>query len=508
VYWQVVLLGIAAAVAVVILGVAVLMPPAPPTPPQLYVKVVPSGGSYLLYVNDSKALREVWYSKNGGPLLKADGPIKAACGDRVEVVAVYEDGSRHSVAAVVKCTAPLRSAASKTVYSVYTLEQAAARVAREASPDAISIMVRVWECDDDGDPYVAIGATAVRGTIKSLPYTAQVWIRYRYPKIVNGIFIWEERFNVSGILPLTLKPDGESQTIVKLTVLHPPGLAAVSDYMAGSPNVLNITRKGSKVYVNGTYAGECVPVLQRVVEVVQETLEGQVVAQFQYTYDAGDGPYTAWMKVYQRPDGGFALEAYHQQGGRVPDNAEQIGNVKTTLISAVASGASEGEQGVVADMILKILNGYEPSPEELQKLGPQSQLVVQFVQWFKSLSLEQQEKLKEVVWASKNLVQEPAMLGDKDVVITKTREYVRLIGYRPVGSTVQVSARSISVPGLFVALYQGYRPFIIPDYVFTEEQGGGGSGGATGGSAVVGFYHSTEAVIGVYNSTKALAIFG
>jgi len=108
VYWQALVLGIAAAVAAVILGVAVFMPPAPPTPPQLYVKVVPSGGSYLLYVNDSKALREVWYSRNGGPLLKADGPIRAGCGDRVEVVAVYEDGSRHTVATVVKCSAPFK----------------------------------------------------------------------------------------------------------------------------------------------------------------------------------------------------------------------------------------------------------------------------------------------------------------------------------------------------------------------------------------------------------------
>jgi len=108
VYWQVVLLGVAVAVAVAILGVAVFMPPAPPSPPQLYVKVVPSGSSYLLYVNDSgKALREVWYSKNGGPLLKADGPIRAVCGDRIEIMAVYEDGSRQSTAAVVKCTKPL-----------------------------------------------------------------------------------------------------------------------------------------------------------------------------------------------------------------------------------------------------------------------------------------------------------------------------------------------------------------------------------------------------------------
>jgi len=108
VYWQVLVLGVAAAVAVVILGVAVFMPPVPPSPPQLYVKVVPSGGSYLLYVNDSKALREVWYSRNGGPLVKADGPIRAGCGDRVEVVTVYADGSRHSAAAVVKCSSPFK----------------------------------------------------------------------------------------------------------------------------------------------------------------------------------------------------------------------------------------------------------------------------------------------------------------------------------------------------------------------------------------------------------------
>jgi len=108
VYWQALVLGVAVAVAVVIIGVAVFMPPAPPSPPQLYVKVKPNGTSYLLYVNDSKALREVWYSRNGGPLLKADGPIKAGCGDRVEFVAVYEDGSRQTAATVVKCTAPFK----------------------------------------------------------------------------------------------------------------------------------------------------------------------------------------------------------------------------------------------------------------------------------------------------------------------------------------------------------------------------------------------------------------
>jgi len=75
--------------------------------------VVPNGGSYLLYVNDSKALREVWYSKNGGPLLKADGPIKANCSDRVEVTAVYADGSRQTASAVVKCTKPMPSPALK-----------------------------------------------------------------------------------------------------------------------------------------------------------------------------------------------------------------------------------------------------------------------------------------------------------------------------------------------------------------------------------------------------------
>jgi len=104
VYWQVLLLGVATAVAMVIFGVAVFMPPAPPTPPQLYVKVVPDGGSYLLYVNNSKALKEVWYSKNGGPLLMADGPIRAECGDRVEVIAVYADGSRQTASATVKCS--------------------------------------------------------------------------------------------------------------------------------------------------------------------------------------------------------------------------------------------------------------------------------------------------------------------------------------------------------------------------------------------------------------------
>jgi len=108
VYWQVVMLGVAVAVAMAILGLAVFMPPAPPAPPQLYVEVKPDGDSYLLYVKDGgKALREVWYSRNRGPLLRADGPIKAVCGDRIEVMAVYEDGSRHSAAAVVKCTTPL-----------------------------------------------------------------------------------------------------------------------------------------------------------------------------------------------------------------------------------------------------------------------------------------------------------------------------------------------------------------------------------------------------------------
>jgi len=148
VYWQAIMLGIAAAVAVVMLGVAVFMPPVPPSPPQLYVEVKPDGDSYLLYVNDSgKALREVWYSRNGGPLLRADGPIKAVCGDRVEVVAVYEDGSRQTAATVVKCTKPLTAQLSTT----------------EAKPDPTTFIM-----------LAKASGEAVNGLMGNLPYKASV----------------------------------------------------------------------------------------------------------------------------------------------------------------------------------------------------------------------------------------------------------------------------------------------------------------------------------------------
>jgi len=159
VYWQVVMLGIAVAVAVVMLGLAVFMPPAPPTPPQLYVKVVPSGESYLLYVNDSgKAIAEVWYSKNGGPLLMANGPIRAECGDRVEVIAVYEDGSRQSVATVVKCAKPLQTVLSESLPTSLTYSYVSNAVSDTL--DAIinkrpyEVRLSSLSCGIDGNPYV------------------------------------------------------------------------------------------------------------------------------------------------------------------------------------------------------------------------------------------------------------------------------------------------------------------------------------------------------------------
>jgi len=148
VYWQVIMLGVATAVAVVMLGLVVFMPPTPPAPPQLYVKVIPSSNSYLLYVSDSgKALKEVWYSKNGGPLIMANGPIRVECGDRVEVVAVYADGSRQTAAAVVKCTKPLTAQLSTT----------------EVKPDPTTFVMLEK----------ALGE-AVNGLMGNLPYNASV----------------------------------------------------------------------------------------------------------------------------------------------------------------------------------------------------------------------------------------------------------------------------------------------------------------------------------------------
>jgi len=175
VYWQVVLLGVAVAVAVVILGLAVFMPPAPPTPPQLYVKVVPSGGSYLLYVNDSKALREVWYSRNGGPLLKADGPIRAECGDRVELMAVYEDGSRQTVSAVVKCSKPLvvppRSEPKPDVATFTKLSDALGEAADGLMGNLpYKVYVRSATCSD-------LGAT-FDVEIQPLPYGSLLGLKY------------------------------------------------------------------------------------------------------------------------------------------------------------------------------------------------------------------------------------------------------------------------------------------------------------------------------------------
>lgn len=174
-YWQALVLGVAVAVAVVILGIAVLMPPAPPAPPQLYVKVMPSGDSYLLYVNDSKALREVWYSKNGGPLLRADGPIRAECGERVEVVAVYEDGSRQTASAVVKCSKPLVApprSESKLDLTTFTKLEGAMGEAADGLMGNLpyKVYVRSASCSD-------LGAT-FDVAVQPLPYGSLLGLKY------------------------------------------------------------------------------------------------------------------------------------------------------------------------------------------------------------------------------------------------------------------------------------------------------------------------------------------
>jgi len=176
VYWQVAVLGVAVAVAVVILGLAVFMPPAPPAPPQLYVKVVPSGSSYLLYVNDSgKALREVWYSKNGGPLLMANGPIRAECGDRVEVVGIYADGSRQTASAVVKCSKPFvvppRSEPKPDVATFTKLSDAMGEAANGLMGNLpYRVYVKSASCSD-------LGAT-FDVAIQPLPYGTLLGIKY------------------------------------------------------------------------------------------------------------------------------------------------------------------------------------------------------------------------------------------------------------------------------------------------------------------------------------------
>jgi len=217
----VLVLGIAAAVAVVILGVAVLMPPALPPPPQLYVKVVPNGASYLLYVNDSgKAIAEVWYSRNGGPLLRADGPIRAGCGDRVEFVAVYEDGSRQTAAAVVKCTTPFKALGGGGGPKNLYIEPEVEKLFRTS----LQVTAQTVDIVGSGGCNFVEGSAGFRIYYRGLRLNVPVvYEAYDGNSYIRGVGLGEV------VIPLKLG----ILTHINITPLIPPPIGTVGDYVAG-----------------------------------------------------------------------------------------------------------------------------------------------------------------------------------------------------------------------------------------------------------------------------------
>jgi len=99
-------------------------------------------------------------------LLKADGPIRAVCGDRVELMAVYEDGSRHSAAAVVKCSSPFKAPSTQELRPDVTTSAVVVRAASEAVNGLIGNLPYKVEpkisCDSSG--------ATVMAKIQPLPY--------------------------------------------------------------------------------------------------------------------------------------------------------------------------------------------------------------------------------------------------------------------------------------------------------------------------------------------------
>jgi len=318
VYWQALVLGIAAAVAVVILGVAVFMPPAPPTPSQLYIKVVPNGSSYLLYVNDSKALREVWYSKNGGPLLRADGPIKAECGDRVEVTAVYEDDSRQTAAAVVKCTTPFKAFGGGGGTGNIYLEPEVEKLFK----NTLQVTGQIADIVTNGycTPIVGSGGAFFDVYYKGVRLNVPIKYEYRIAvsnwvvdqcnsgNMIGGVCnLLESGGSLygsgTGIGGVNIPAYSGSVTYVNITPLIPPQIGTVGDYIAGKTvhfkvvEVESVCGKGANaapccfVYLNGTLVFSS-----------KTIVESEL---YNYTRDV-DAPFDISLEYgYQSPNGKF-----------------------------------------------------------------------------------------------------------------------------------------------------------------------------------------------------------
>jgi len=318
VYWQALVLGIATAVAVVILGVAVLMPPVPPTPSQLYVKVVPNGSSYLLYVNDSKALREVWYSKNGGPLLKADGPIRANCGDRVEVTAVYADGSRQTAAAVVRCTTPFKAFGGGGGAGNIYLEPEVEKLFK----NTLQVTGQIVDIVASGYCTQIVGSGGAFFDVYYKGVRLNVPVKYEYRIAVSNwvIDLCNSKNMIGGVCNL-LENGGPlygsgtgiggvgvpaysgSVTYANITPLIPPQIGTVGDYIAGKTLHFKVVEVES-VCGWGANAAPCCFVY------VNDTLvfsSKTVVSSELYSYTRDeDAPFDIALEYgYQSPDGKF-----------------------------------------------------------------------------------------------------------------------------------------------------------------------------------------------------------
>jgi len=491
VYWQVVLLGIAVAVAMAILGLAVFMPPAPPAPPQLYVEVKPSGDSYLLYVKDSdKALREVWYSKNGGPLLEANGPIRAVCGDRIELVAVYEDGSRQSTTAVVKCTKPLKVGLSQVQTSLVTWSASSKLldVVSETDPDAVGIKAYLSYCDP---PYVEVTLIAeTRYGSQQLPYKA--YLRLHGPYSTTGPR-WVTTF---GTFPITVRvgeyldaytPGGVTlngiyspRNYINLTVLHLPSFSTLSDYIAGSPITIGFFYyTDGNVYIDiggeRVHVGYCRGYTETRQKPMRELapLNVTVALRYHYAVEGSDRVYAAELLVYKKPDGGYVVEAYHgptpYSYSSLPDEVKKYweristryGEVRTDFIPILAAIVSPGNLSKGLRELIYEWLGRDSNSTAAKE-------VWNFIEWIDSLSDEERGLLARAMLAgalanAEDIV-EDRYGGNPVTLINRNVEYtVRVVEASSRTATVRIG--SVAVPGLFLGLLQGSTPFIVPDYV-------------------------------------------
>jgi len=477
------MLGVAAAVAVVILGLAVFMPPAPPSPPQPYVEVKPDGSAYALYVKDNgKALREVWYSKNGGPLLMANGPIRAECGDRVEVVAVYADGSRQSTAAVVKCTKPLKAGLSSTQTTLvaWSVSSKLLDVVKETDPDAIRIKAYLSYCKPP-EVYVTLIAETRYGS-QQLPYKA--YLRLDDP----GCLTCEPRFATTfGTFPITVVATGGSITLngiysprkyFNLTILHLPSFATVSDYMAGSPITIGIIKdvESGNVYVDieGTrfYVGFCGASVSSMQKTVQELAELNATLGLRYLYydNKTDKVYAAVLEAYRKPDGSYIFNVYHSPTPlRYNDVPEYYWMILSTRYGPIPStvpftmGAIVNPDNFVSGAIGILLQlwGIDVNSEAARELA-------NFINWLDSLPEPQKGAAVNALTAGmlRNAtdIVESNYGGSPYFFVNRNVEYVvhRVHVSSHVGT---VTVRSVAVPGVFLGLVQGSTPFIVPDYV-------------------------------------------